>query len=727
MKKDHISSILEELNREQREAALHFHGPLLVLAGAGSGKTRVLTYRVALLIATGTAHPSQVLAITFTNKAAEEMRSRIHRLVGKGAEAIWVSTFHAACARILRMEAARVGLTGNFVIYDDDDQLRLITRVAKDLDVDVKRYPPRLLRSEIERAKNDLVTPDELRRRAEDELEEIAAAVYGAYEEQLRRNNAVDFGGLLQRTVELFEAYPEVLEHYRRRFLYINVDEYQDTNPAQYRLVRLLADAHRNLCVVGDDDQGIYSWRGADLRNILEFERDFPDCRVIRLERNYRSTRNILEAANHVVAKIPWRKPKRLWTDREEGERIKYVRLTSGEEEAAFVTEEILRLTGQKGYNLRDIAVFYRTNAQSRLFEEAFLRVGLPYKLVGGFKFYERKEVKDILAYLKFLVNPHDSVSLRRIINEPRRGIGETTLAHLEDHARREGISLWEAIDRLDEVPNVSAAARRKLEGFRHLVGELAEKADALTVPELIQEVLERTGYREALAREGTLEAEGRLENLEELQRAAAEFEALHPGEGVEGFLQLASLVSEADLYDEEEGAVTLMTLHNAKGLEFPVVFIVGMEDGIFPHLRCMERRESMEEERRLFYVGVTRAKDLLYLTGAMFRSWYGEYRPYPESRFISDIPPEYLEVVSYATGSDLLRPGGWGERDRERERERALAASLKVGDRVYHDKWGEGVVRGMETGRDGTEVLVEFPGEGEKLLLLKYAPLRKL
>lgn len=725
--KGKVRDILEDLNPEQREAALHFHGPLLVLAGAGSGKTRVLTYRVALLIASGTALPTQVLAITFTNKAAEEMRSRIHRLVGEGAERILVSTFHAACARILRMEAARLGLSNNFVIYDDDDQLRLIHRVAKELGVDVKRYPPRLLRSEMERAKNELLSPDDMRRKAEDELEEVAAAVYAAYEEQLRRNNAVDFGGLLQRTVELFETYPEVLEHYRRRFLFINVDEYQDTNPAQYRLVRLLADGHRNLCVVGDDDQGIYSWRGADLRNILEFERDFPDCKVVRLERNYRSTRNILEAANHVVAKIPWRKPKRLWTDREQGERIKYVRLASGEEEAAFVAEEILRLTGEGGYGFRDIAVFYRTNAQSRPFEEAFLRVGLPYKLVGGFKFYERKEVKDVLAYLKFLVNPDDSVSLRRIVNEPRRGIGETTLAHLEDYARMEGLSLWEAICRAENVSTLSASALRKLEEFRRLMEGLAERAGSLPVPELIVEILERTGYRDYLAREGTLEAEGRLENLEELQRAAAEFEALHPGEGVEGFLQMASLVSEADLYDEEEGAVTLMTLHNAKGLEFPVVFIVGMEDGIFPHLRCMERKESMEEERRLFYVGVTRAKDLLYLTGAMFRSWYGEYRPYPESRFISDIPPEYLEVVAYTSGAHLSEPGGWAGRDRERERERALAASLRVGDRVYHDKWGEGVVRGMETGRDGTEVLVEFPGEGEKLLLLKYAPLRKL
>ncbi len=720
-----IRYILEDLNPEQREAALHFHGPLLILAGAGSGKTRVLTYRVALLIATGTAHPAQVLAITFTNKAAEEMRLRIHRLVGEGADRVWVSTFHAACARILRREAERAGLGGNFVIYDEDDQLRLVTKVAKELGVDVKRFPPRLLRSEIERARNELFSPDDMRRKAENEMEEVAAAVYGAYEEQLRRNNAVDFGGLLQRTVEVFEGYPEVLEHYRRMFLFINVDEYQDTNPAQYRLVRLLADGHRNLCVVGDDDQGIYSWRGADLRNILEFEKDFPDCKVVRLERNYRSTRNILEAANHVVAKIPWRKPKRLWTEREEGEKIKYARLASGEEETAFVVNEILRLTGEKRYALRDIAIFYRTNAQSRPFEEAFLRMGIPYKLVGGFKFYERKEVRDVLAYLKLTVNPDDSVSLRRIINEPRRGIGETTLAHLEDHARREGISLWESIARAQEIPHLSSGARRKLEEFHRLMVLLSERARSLPVPELIQEILERTGYADALTREGTLEAESRLENLEELKRAAAEFEALHPGEGVEGFLQMASLVSEADLYDEEEGAVTLMTLHNAKGLEFPVVFIVGMEDGIFPHLRCMGRRESMEEERRLFYVGVTRAKDLLYLTGAMFRSWYGEYRPYPESRFISDIPSDYLEVVSVPSAIDFSGFGRWGERDRERER--ALAASLKVGDRVYHDKWGEGVVRSMETGRDGTEVLVEFPGEGEKLLLLKYAPLRKI
>jgi DNA helicase-2/ATP-dependent DNA helicase PcrA len=683
-----------------------------------------LTYRVALLVVAKGVEPGNILAITFTNKAAEEMRERITGLVGEAASSIWITTFHSACARILRREAERLGYRRNFVIYDEDDQLRMISQVMNDLKVDRKRYPPRLIRSLVEGAKNEMVGAEEYAERAEDELESVTAEVYRRYQENLFRNNAMDFSDLLLNTVTVFERFPAVLEHYRRKFRYINVDEYQDTNRPQYLIVRFLSEEHRNLCVVGDDDQGIYSWRGADLRNILEFEKDYPDCRVVRLERNYRSTRNILEAANHVVSLIPGRKAKRLWTDRSEGEPIYYLRAVSGDDEAAFVAGEIARLSEERGYDFRDIAVFYRTNAQSRSFEEAFSRLGIPYKIVGGFKFYERKEVKDLLSYMKFLLNPDDAVSLRRIVNEPKRGIGKTTLAHLESFARIEGITLWEAMTRAGEAPALSAAARRRVGEFVRIMKGLMEDAGRLSVPDLVREILERSGYRAALAGEGTFEAEGRLENLQELLNAAAEFHMTHPGEGLEQFLEMTSLVAEIDLYDEEEGAVTLMTLHNAKGLEFSVVFIVGMEDGVFPHLRCMEEEERMAEERRLFYVGVTRAKDLLYLTGAAYRSRYGDFSYHPESRFLQDIPSRYLEVLSEGPAEESL----WSrEAEEEKARLDRLAASFRVGDRVVHDLWGEGVVTALSMSGSGPEVTVRFFGEGEKLLLLQYAPLRKI
>ena len=716
-------AILEGLNPEQREAALCFDGPLLILAGAGSGKTRVLTYRVALLVAVRGVEPGRIMAITFTNKAAEEMRARIHRLVGPRAASVWISTFHAACARILRREAERLGYGKNFVIYDDEDQLRMVNRVMREQDMDVKRFPPRLVRVLIEQAKIDMVDVDGYQERVHDDLTEVVSTVYRSYQEQLLRNNAMDFDDLLLNTIAVFELFPAALRHYQERFAYVNVDEYQDTNPAQYRLVRLLAGGHRNLCVVGDDDQGIYSWRGADLRNILEFERDFPDARVVRLERNYRSTRVILEAANYVVSRIAGRKEKRLWTDREEGEPIKYLFAPSGMEETAYVALEINRLLEEKGYRHRDVAVFYRTNAQSRPFEEVFLRFGIPYKIVGGYKFYERKEVKDVLAYLKFILNPYDAVSLRRIINEPRRGIGNTTLAYLENYSRKEGLSLWEALERAQEVPGLGAAAQSRVARFVDLMRGLAVRREEVEPPQLLREVLERSGYLEALRAERTFEAEGRLENLEELLSAAAEFFAAHPGEGLDAFLERTSLVAEIDLYDEEEGAVTLMTLHNAKGLEFPVVFIVGMEDGVFPHLRCMGSEESMEEERRLFYVGVTRAKDLLYLTGAASRSLYGDVKVSPPSRFIRDIPSRYLEAVTTATWE---RGGGVGMEGVE-IMAGALAASYRVGDRVMHESWGEGMITAISRGRGGPEVTVNFPTVGEKLLLLQYAPLKKL
>ncbi|MBN2025408.1 MAG: DNA helicase PcrA [Actinobacteria bacterium] len=715
-------AILQDLNPEQREAAQYFDGPLLILAGAGSGKTRVLTYRIALLTGPEGVDPGRILAITFTNKAAEEMKGRIHRLVGPRAGAIWISTFHSACSRILRQEAERLGYRRGFVIYDDDDQLRMVNRIIRDMDLDTKRYPPRLVRSLIENAKNEMVDADTYRKRIRDDLTEVVAGVYKNYQEQLFRNNAMDFDDLLLNTIAVLELFPMVLEHYQERFSYINVDEYQDTNPAQYRLVKLLSERHRNLCVVGDDDQGIYSWRGADLRNILEFEKDYPDAKVVRLERNYRSTRVILEAANHVVSLIAGRKEKRLWTEREEGEQIRYFFANSGNDETAFVALEINQLMESGGYGHRDFAVFYRTNAQSRPFEEMLLRFGIPYKIVGGFKFYERKEVKDALAYLKFLLNRDDAVGLRRIINEPKRGIGEVTLAHADAFARSQGIGMWEALQRAEEVPNLGPSACRKLAGFVELVEGLSSEIEKLPLPDLLQVVLERSGYLDALAREGTFEAEGRAENLQELKNAMVEFNSSNPGEGLEAFLERVSLVAEIDLYDEEEGAVTLMTLHNAKGLEYPVVFIVGMEDGVFPHLRCMGSTESMEEERRLFYVGVTRARDLLYLSGAAYRSQYGNLKMSPESRFMRDIPRQYLQVIK------ADEPAVVGERKegvRQGELD-VLAASFSVGERVIHDKWGEGTITALSRSRSGPEVTINFPGLGEKLLLLEYAPIKK-
>ncbi len=710
--------ILKDLNPEQREAALYFDGPLLILAGAGSGKTRVLTYRVALLVGSRGIDPGHIMAITFTNKAAEEMRGRIHRLVGPPAGAIWISTFHSACSRILRREAERLGYRRNFAIYDEDDQLRMARRIIRDMDLDTKRYPPRMVRSLIEDAKNEMVDADSYRERVEDELGEVVSGVYKAYQEQLFRNNAMDFDDLLLNAIAVFELFPAVLEHYQERFSYINVDEYQDTNPAQYRLVKLLSSYHRNLCVVGDDDQGIYSWRGADLRNILEFEKDYPDSKVVRLERNYRSTRVILEAANHVVSLITGRKEKRLWTDREEGDAIRYFFANSGSDETAFVALEINRLLEKGEYGHRDFAVFYRTNAQSRPFEEMLLRFGIPYKIVGGFKFYERKEVKDALAYLRFLLNPDDAVSLRRIVNEPKRGIGETTLGHLDALARSQGIGLWEALQRAEEAPNLGTSASKKLAQFVELMQGLSAEMDRLPLPELLQVVLERSGYLRALAHEGTFEAEGRTENLQELKNAMVEFLSSNPGDGLDEFLERVSLVAEIDLYDEDEGAVTLMTLHNAKGLEFPVVFIVGMEDGVFPHLRCMGSVESMEEERRLFYVGVTRARDRLYLTGAAYRSQYGNLKMSPESRFMRDIPRQYILAIK-AEGAGMEESARAGELD-------VLTASFSVGDRVIHAKWGEGVITSLSRSRGGPEVTINFPGLGEKLLLLEYAPIRK-
>ncbi len=714
-----VEDILRQLNPEQLEAVLHTEGPLLILAGAGSGKTRVLTYRLAYLIKGKGVPPGRLLAITFTNKAAEEMKNRLAHLVGKVSQAMWVSTFHAACMRMLRRDAEKLGLKRNFVVYDEDDQKRLIAQLMKDNQIDTKRYPPRAVHSRISMAKNEMLGPEDLERKARDDFEHVTAEVYRRYQENLLRSNAVDFDDIILHTLALFKLYPAILEEYQEKFLYISVDEYQDTNRAQYHWVNQLAARHRNLCVVGDDDQSIYSWRGADLRNLLDFEKDYPDARVVRLERNYRSTNKILEAAHGVVVKIKSRKEKKLWTEREGGLPVKYFRAYNGMEEAVFVADEISRLVAEEGYSLKDIAVFYRTNAQSRLFEEIMLRFNLPYKIVGGYRFYERREIRDMLAYLKVLVNPEDSVSLRRIINVPRRGIGDTTIGRLEAHSKLYGISLYDALFQAEEIPQLHAGTVKKIKAFGELLRELREDMFILPLFELVRKVQEKSGYLRELREEKSVEAEGRLENLEEFLRVAAEFQSAHPQEGLPEFLEQVSLLSDIDLYDEEEGAVTLMTLHNAKGLEFPVVFMVGMDEGIFPHLRSiMERGE--EEERRLCYVGLTRAMDRLYLTSAASRQFYGGAERTLESRFIRDIPQECLEVVGGGELKDLVAM-------REREEAERLAQLYRVGDQVRHAVWGEGTVTEVFFTGSGPEVTVEFPHLGAKRLSLAYAPLEKV
>ncbi len=719
---------LQGLNPVQREAVMHTDGPVLILAGAGSGKTRVLTHRVAYLVKEKRVSPANILAVTFTNKAAGEMRNRIQGLVGPPSQGIWMATFHSTCARILRIEGERLGYRRNFIIYDADDQLRLITRTAKQLELDPKRYPPRLMANIISNAKNALQTPSDLAKLAEGTVEDAAAEVYKHYQETLRGNDAMDFDDLLMQSIVLFESNPPVLEYYQERFRYINIDEYQDTNHAQYRLVNLLAGRHRNLCVVGDDDQSIYSWRGADINNILSFEHDYPEAAVYKLEQNYRSTQLILDVANHVIAENQDRKPKALWTENAGGEPVMHHRSESGKDEAYFTAREVERLVADQGYSLRDIAIFYRVNAQSRLFEEVFLHQGIPYKVVGGAKFYERREVKDMLAYLRVLASAQDSVSLRRIINVPKRGIGDTSVGHVDAFARLEGIQLYEALGRLEEIPELGAAAARKMGQFMGMLEELRADARNLGLPELVEKVWTRTGYMAELEAEKTVEAESRAENLRELQNVVSDFERTRLGEGLDEFLEQVALITDIDLYDEEEGAVTLMTIHNAKGLEYPIVFMVGMEDGVFPHMRSVRDRDGMEEERRLCYVGITRAKEKLYLTNAVHRTLHGGTNYNPESRFLRDIPEQLMESTGMAAGGGIsfgTSPSAEGEVRQARLQQ--LGAQFRSGDRVYHSKWGEGTVLGISLSASGPEITVYFPDEGEKHLLLEYAPLKKL
>ncbi|MDX2675653.1 DNA helicase PcrA [Streptomyces sp. NY05-11A] len=776
------AALLEGLNDNQRAAVVHAGTPLLIVAGAGSGKTRVLTHRIAHLLAERNVHPGQILAITFTNKAAGEMKERVEQLVGPRANAMWVMTFHSACVRILRRESKRLGFTSSFSIYDAADSKRLMALVCRDLDLDPKRYPPKSFSAKISNLKNELIDEEDFAAQAAGGtsqaigsgggFEQTLAQAYAMYQSRLREANALDFDDLIMTTVNLLRAFPDVAEHYRRRFRHVLVDEYQDTNHAQYALVRELvgtsehpADVPPNeydvppaeLCVVGDADQSIYAFRGATIRNILQFEEDYADATTILLEQNYRSTQTILSAANAVIERNESRRPKNLWTNAGAGARITGYVADTEHDEAQFVADEIDRLTDAGDAKAGDVAVFYRTNAQSRVFEEIFIRVGLPYKVVGGVRFYERKEVRDVLAYLRVLANPEDSVPLRRILNVPKRGIGERAEAMIDALSQREKISFPQALQRVDEAYGMASRSTNAVKRFNALMDELRTIVESGAGPATVLEaVLERTGYLAELQASTDPQDETRIENLQELAAVALEFEQ-ESGEGesegatppgLSDFLERVALVADSDqIPDEQEdgsGVITLMTLHTAKGLEFPVVFLTGMEDGVFPHMRALGQTKELEEERRLAYVGITRARERLYLTRSSLRSAWGQPSYNPPSRFLEEIPATHVDwkrTGATAPVSSGPVSGVAASLSSSRSRSSAAGASgfatrrtaekpvvaLTVGDRVTHDQFGLGTVVGVKGTGANAEATVDFGDTKPKRLLLRYAPVEKL
>jgi DNA helicase-2/ATP-dependent DNA helicase PcrA len=759
------ATLLEGLNDNQRAAVVHAGSPLLIVAGAGSGKTRVLTHRIAYLLAERGVHPGQILAITFTNKAAGEMKERVEQLVGPRANAMWVMTFHSACVRILRRESKKLGFTSSFSIYDAADSKRLMALVCRDLELDPKRFPPKSFSAKISNLKNELIDEEDFAAQATDGFEKTLAQAYALYQSRLREANALDFDDLIMTTVNLLRAFPDVAEHYRRRFRHVLVDEYQDTNHAQYALVRELVGtgAHdedvppgegdlppAELCVVGDADQSIYAFRGATIRNILQFEEDYPDATTILLEQNYRSTQTILSAANAVIERNESRRPKNLWTNQGAGSLITGYVADTEHDEAQFVADEIDRLTDAGEAKAGDVAVFYRTNAQSRVFEEVFIRVGLPYKVVGGVRFYERKEVRDVLAYLRVLANPEDSVPLRRILNVPKRGIGDRAEAMIDALAQREKIGFPQALRRVDEAYGMAARSANAVKRFNALMEELRTVVESGAGPATVLEaVLERTGYLAELQSSTDPQDETRIENLQELAAVALEFEQSR-GEGNPGtlaeFLEQVALVADSDEIPDEEGdgVVTLMTLHTAKGLEFPVVFLTGMEDGVFPHMRALGQAKELEEERRLAYVGITRARERLYLTRSTMRSAWGQPSYNPPSRFLEEIPAAHLEwkrTGASAPVSSGPASGIAASLSSSRSRSSAAGASgfatrrasekpvvaLAVGDRVTHDQFGLGTVVAVKGTGANAEATIDFGDAKPKRLLLRYAPVEKL
>jgi DNA helicase-2/ATP-dependent DNA helicase PcrA len=739
---DRVERLLAGLNPPQRQAVEHPDGPLLVLAGAGSGKTRVLTHRIAYLLATGRARPGEILAITFTNKAAAEMRDRVGDLIGRSVRAMWVTTFHSACARMLRVDGERLGYSKGFTIYDQGDSLRMIKRCLAELGVDPKRYPPRAVQNKISSAKNQLIDPSAYTETTVGGFEEIVAEVFPLYEKRMLEANAMDFDDLLVRTVNVLELFEDVRERWRRTFRHVLVDEYQDTNHAQYRMLQLLAQEHGNLMVVGDDDQSIYSFRNADIRNILDFEADFPEAENVKLEQNYRSTQTILSAANAVADHNRERRPKELWTDIAGGEPVQLHELGDELEEARWVTGEIDRLAEEEDVKRSEVAIFYRTNAMSRVVEETLNRYDVSYQVIGGTKFYERAEIKDAIAYLSFLVNPADLVSFGRIVNSPRRGIGDTTQGRLAAYANTAGLTIWEVIERVEEVPGVSAAAIKSVGRFFEAMDAMKDRVEGSSVQSILERVLNESGYLEALAAERTVEAEGRAENLEALVEGAAEFDLEREQRGREGqndevppleeYLQQNALRSEQDaLQGTEQELVTLMTLHNAKGLEYDTVFIVGCEDGAFPHMRALEEGGE-EEERRLCYVGITRAERRLYMTWARERRLFGRAERNLPSRFVDEIPAELTERNTSAASTGMTWSSnafggggsGFGAPNPAQPVDPGPVLEMRIGDDVVHAGFGDGVVTGVEP---GGVVVVRFSDDGsERKLMADYAPIKK-
>ncbi|HMA27628.1 MAG TPA: UvrD-helicase domain-containing protein [Solirubrobacterales bacterium] len=721
---DQVEKLLAGLNRPQREAVTFDEGPLLILAGAGSGKTRALTHRIAWLLATGRAHPNQILAITFTNKAADEMRERVASLVGGVSRRMWVMTFHAACARLLRIEAERLGYTSRFTIYDEADSLRMLKRCLDELEVDTKRYPPRAVRARISDAKNQLIDAESYQEQVGGPFEDLVGQAYRLYERRMLDANSLDFDDLLMRTVNVLELFEDVRRRYRERFRWVLVDEYQDTNHAQYRLLQLLCGEEGNLTVVGDEDESIYGFRGAEIRNILEFEEDFPTAAVVKLEQNYRSSETVLEAANAVISHNTGRLGKHLWSDLGEGERIHVAELEDEHAEARFVAGEIEELIDQHGLSRDQIAVFYRTNAHSRVLEDILVRYELPYQVIGGTKFYERAEVKDAVAYLQLLVNPADEVSFSRVVNSPRRGIGDSSQAKLRAHANTTGRTIWEIALEPEAVPGLGSAAIKSIARFTELIEGLLAEFEGGPVAELLRALLERSGYLDALRAERTIEAEGRIENLEELVGVASEFDANRQVEGpsdvapLDEFLQAISLYTDQDDLKRDESKVTLMTLHNAKGLEYDAVFMIGCEEGVFPHSRSLEEGNE-EEERRLCYVGITRARSRLWMTYARSRRLFaGRETGFP-SRFLSELPDELVEregtqeqaITGWALGGATSTAPAPGP-----------SLSFGTGDDVVHASFGDGVVTAVEP---GGVIVVRFSRDGtERKLMADYAPL---
>lgn len=742
------NELLANMNPRQKEAVMHTEGPLLLMAGAGSGKTRVLTHRIAYLIEEKNVNPWNILAITFTNKAAREMKERVNQLLGSGGEDVWVSTFHSMCVRILRRDVDQIGYSRNFTIIDTSEQNTLMKRVLKELNIDPKKYDPRSILGAISNAKNELLTPADYENQQGSLFEQIVGRCYALYQKELRNNQCMDFDDLIMNTIRLFKENEDALQFYQRKFHYIHVDEYQDTNHAQYTLVNLLADRFKNLCVVGDADQSIYGWRGANMQNILDFEKDYPDAAVILLEQNYRSTQTILNAANQVIKNNRNRPDKNLWTENRAGEKITYYRGDSERDEARFIVSEMQKQIADKGRKFGDFAVLYRTNAQSRVIEEMLLKANVPYTMVGGRKFYDRKEIRDILAYLSAIANPSDSLSLERIINVPKRGIGATSVEKLREFASLHEWSLLEAAMNVD-LANISGKAGKELGSFGMMMDQFAQMIPYLSVTELTKEILDKTGYKQDLINQNNLESQSRLENLEEFLTVTQEFDkrfeaqneddADAPEEKLTVFLNDLALLSDVDSYEEESSQVTLMTLHAAKGLEFPVVFLIGLEENIFPLSRALMEESELEEERRLAYVGITRAEEELFLTNAFSRTLYGRTQYNRPSRFVEEIEQDLLQSLGERTQPKgtaasfqpkVFKPTYTQPRQStvsSRQTTTAAGNQWQVGEKVNHKKWGVGTIVRTTGAAQDLELDVAFPQQGVKRLLAAFAPIEKL